>query len=81
MRGRSLRFLTIFAAAAALAAIAGAATRSEPPTSTGTGGAAATVDRLASEAALTILRAGGTQRTPPLPQPPSSALRSRSLVE
>ena len=59
MRRRSLRFLTIFAAAAALAAVAGAATRSEPPTSTGTGGAAATVDRLASEAALTILRAGG----------------------
>jgi len=63
MRRRSIRFFVVSctAALAVMCAAAGALSRgsSEPPTSTGTGGAAATVDRLASEAALTVLRRGG----------------------
>ena len=44
---------------AALAAAAPAAQASSPPTSTGYGGAAATVDRLATKAAVDTLRRGG----------------------
>jgi gamma-glutamyltranspeptidase/glutathione hydrolase len=57
---RTLQFLIALVAVSLLGAgAASSAPTSDPPTATGTGGAAATVDRLASEAALVILRAGG----------------------
>ena len=64
MRRWGFRFALAALVAVALlgAAVAGSAparTSAGPPTSTGTGGAAATVDTLASQAALTILRRGG----------------------
>jgi gamma-glutamyltranspeptidase/glutathione hydrolase len=56
-----MRSLTAIAAAAVLAMLAAApATQaSEPPTSVGRGGAAATVDRVATQAAIDTLRRGG----------------------
>ncbi len=48
-----------FVAVAAVAAAAPSSPSSNPPTSTGTGGAAATVDRAASLAAIQTLRRGG----------------------
>ena len=51
--------VAVFLFGAAVAASSPARTSAGPPTSTGTGGAAATVDTLASEAALSILRRGG----------------------
>jgi len=63
MRRRSIRFFVVLCTLALGVVCAAAAApyrqSSEPSISTGTGGAAATVDRLASEAALTILRRGG----------------------
>ena len=64
MRRRPLRSLVVLlvAAVAALAAQAGSladAASNGPPTATGTGGAAATVDVLATQAAVDTLRNGG----------------------
>jgi gamma-glutamyltranspeptidase/glutathione hydrolase len=62
-RGKKHRMrLTLLAAATAVCALVAAspaARASEPPTSTGRGGAAATVDRLATQAAIQTLRRGG----------------------
>jgi gamma-glutamyltranspeptidase/glutathione hydrolase len=49
----------VLLAVAAIVAVAPAAQASEPPTSVGRGGAAATVDRLATQAAIDTLRRGG----------------------
>jgi gamma-glutamyltranspeptidase/glutathione hydrolase len=54
-----LPLLATAAAALALIAATPAAQASDPPTSIGRGGAAATVDRLASQAAIDTLRRGG----------------------
>jgi gamma-glutamyltranspeptidase/glutathione hydrolase len=54
-----LRLLTAAATALALIGATPAAQASDPPTSIGRGGAAATVDRLATEAAINTLRRGG----------------------
>jgi gamma-glutamyltranspeptidase/glutathione hydrolase len=51
--------IAVLTVIAALAAAAPAARASNPPTSTGYGGAAATVDRLATKAAVDTLRRGG----------------------
>ena len=64
MRRRPLRSLVVLlvAGVAALAAQVGAladAGAHGPPTATGTGGAAATVDTLATQAAVDTLRSGG----------------------
>jgi gamma-glutamyltranspeptidase/glutathione hydrolase len=56
----SLRLLTVtIALALAPAANAQSGPVTGPPTATGTGGAAATVDRLATQAAIDVLRSGG----------------------
>ena len=54
-----LHLVAAATAVLALAAAAPAAAASEPPTSIGRGGAAATVDRLATQAATDTLRRGG----------------------
>jgi gamma-glutamyltranspeptidase/glutathione hydrolase len=55
-----MRVLAAAAAALAIAAVApAAAPASDPPTSIGRGGGAATVDRLATQAAIDTLRRGG----------------------
>jgi gamma-glutamyltranspeptidase/glutathione hydrolase len=61
MRRRPVRSLVVLlvAAVAALAAQVGALADAGPPTATGTGGAAATVDVLATQAAVDTLRSGG----------------------
>lgn len=63
MRGTRLSFL-VLAIAVAAAVVSGGGTSSDSaartePTATGTGGAAATVDRLATQAAIDTLREGG----------------------
>jgi gamma-glutamyltranspeptidase / glutathione hydrolase len=60
MHARLLRVsLALLAVLAVVAALATASRRSDPPTSIGHGGAAATVDRLASQAAIDVLKDGG----------------------
>ncbi|MBA2476489.1 MAG: gamma-glutamyltransferase [Actinobacteria bacterium] len=64
MRGRGFRsvLVTLVAGSLALAGVAVSADSAAPvgpPTSTGTGGAAATVERLATQAAIATLRKGG----------------------
>src|SRR5437016_9172265 len=59
MRRSLLVLLVALFAAAALTASAPSRVASDPPTSTGTGGAAATVDRLATQAAIDTLKKGG----------------------
>jgi len=54
-----MRSLTAAVAVLAVLAAAPAAQASDPPTSVGRGGAAATVDRLATRAAIDTLRGGG----------------------
>ena len=49
-----------------------------PPTSIGTGGAATTVDTLATQAAIDALRSGGTPSTPRWSRQRCSASPSRS---
>jgi gamma-glutamyltranspeptidase/glutathione hydrolase len=54
-----MRSLTVAVAVLAMLAPAAAAQASDPPTSVGRGGAVATVDRLATQAAIDTLRGGG----------------------
>ena len=64
---------------AALAGTATAATApSGPPTAIGTGGAAASVEPLATQAAIDILRRAATPSMRRSPPPPCSASPSRS---
>jgi gamma-glutamyltranspeptidase/glutathione hydrolase len=54
-----MRALATILASLALTAVTAASAQADPPTSTGRGGAAATVDRLASQAAIGALKRGG----------------------
>src|SRR3954467_12270955 len=56
---REVRLLAAFLAAAALASAPAAFAQSKQPTADGTGGAAASVDPLATQAAIDVLSKGG----------------------
>ena len=67
-------FLVLVGVAAAAVAPSG------PPTSNGTGGAASSVDPLATQAAIDVLEAGGTPSTRPSPRRASSGSPSPSAA-